>query len=49
MKIGDTFRAKLPPPPTWWEMILWRLFRIHIKRAPQWREYTVTSTSDSDT
>lgn len=44
MKIGDKVTATLPPPLTWWDKVLWRLFRIERKRAAVTREYVVTDT-----
>jgi hypothetical protein len=46
LKIGDKVRCKFPPPPTWWDLLLWRLFRIRRKREPVWQDCVVTHSSD---
>jgi hypothetical protein len=47
-RVGEVVRFFGPPPLTWWDRILWRLFRIERQRESSWREYVVTETSISD-
>lgn len=44
--IGDEIRIKAPPPLTWWDRVLWRLFRIERKREPIDQVYVVTDATE---
>jgi len=48
LKIGDKVNAQLPPPLTWWDRVLWRLFRIERKRPLAWQELVVMSVYPSE-
>ncbi len=43
---GDTIWVYGPPPLTWWDEFLWRVFRVERKREPVLRKYIVTVTTE---
>lgn len=48
LEVGDKIAGKFPPPLTWLDRFLWRVFRIERKREPVEQEYTVISTNTWD-
>jgi hypothetical protein len=47
MKVGDIITYNGPPPPRWWETLLWRLFSINVKRASRPQKAVVVEVATS--
>jgi len=47
-KVGDRFTMDVKPSLTFWDKILWRLFRIERKRPTKRQEFVVTNVAASD-
>lgn len=45
MNVGDVFTIDAPPPLTWWDRVLWRLFRIERRRENVRQTFVVTATT----
>lgn len=48
MKVGDRITYVGAPPATWFDLLLWRLFRFQRKRPAVRREMVCTHVTHSD-